>query len=1018
MANYIVSATGKTQVTIDEVTYTGTPVASLAAANAVAGDTIYIANGEILNAQGKTTLKSVAVIGGTDTVISGNVASANGAAMQISGVSQLAGMTFYNNRNGKTNGDGGALLASGTVTIKNVIFDYNRTKDIGGAAKITGTNSLVSISGTSFINNETDTANGGALCVDSSAAITVSGCFFDNNKNGALRVESSAAIGATVSGSTFASAQDTIYVAENSTLRFAGSNTLNAGIINDGTIGFADGAEVVFSGSETADLGGLDLSEVNISVAADVLTGNDAFTIYSNVKLAGNQQISVGNGQYTLNDDFYIGNNKYCFTHTGSTLAFTKTAVTLGVVSSVENPMFKGNAVSAPRHSTLTEALNAKYTDIILADNEILDAQGKATLNDITVIGGKNTIISNNATNASGGALLTSGTVQLSGMTFYKNRSSKSNGTGGAIINNGTLTVDNVTFDSNHAKGDGFAMQVTGSAGNASISNSRFTGNYSDSTTENVGALSINSAATATVSNTYFADNTNGALAVTSSATVGATVSGCTFATARDTIYNAGIVKFSGENTINASLTGSGTFNVAENAVLTFDNTEEIDIAALTINTANSNSINLNGTVVNFTGLDASKVTITVDGTGLGAGTVIATGVTAIGAYTINNKSNVYLELAVVDNDLVLKEIDAQITVGSDLASYAGSGVTIMDGGKVGTLFATKGNESEIATKISGGKVESNLVAGAYVAAGKTAAVDKVELLIGGTAEVAAKVYAGGYLYGNGADSAEAQLTVGEVNITLDGGAVSTNMYGGVHAREYGNAKVETVNITVTDGSHGRIYAGGWAEKGAVSSVGTANVTISGGTVDYLYGGGANADGTTTVDTTTITIENSALVNTVFMSGRYGYSSVSGTVTLNYNSTTGMKRLSGVSSAGVDNAKNTVVNVLSDLTADLIDYVDKFVISEGCTLTANDAFYLGNRTATGETDGFTTFDFIAEGKAEWTAVAGIDDFTNAKFSVNGEGLTTWDGSAAIAIGGYSLTYDAADKTIKLAQITA
>ena len=188
---------------------------------------------------------------------------------------------------------------------------------------------------------------------------------------------------------------------------------------------------------------------------------------------------------------------------------------------------------------------------------------------------------------------------------------------------------------------------------------------------------------------------------------------------------------------------------------------------------------------------------------------------------------------------------------------------------------------------------------------------------------------------------------------------------------------------------------------------------------DLLYGGGANADGTTTVGTTTITIENDAVVNTVFMSGRYGYSSVSDTVTLNYNSTTGMKRLSGVSSAGVDNAGNTVVNVLSNLTADVIDYVDKFVINENCTLTANDAFYLGNRLENGETDGFTIFDFSTDGlDKEWTAVAGISDFTNAKFAVNGEGLTTWDGKAAIAIDGYELTYDAKDKTIKLAQVNS
>ncbi|MBQ9803305.1 MAG: hypothetical protein IJW35_00520, partial [Lentisphaeria bacterium] len=271
--------------------------------------------------------------------------------------------------------------------------------------------------------------------------------------------------------------------------------------------------------------------------------------------------------------------------------------------------------------------------------------------------------------------------------------------------------------------------------------------------------------------------------------------------------------------------------------------------------------------------------------------------------------------------------------------------------------------------------------------------------------------YAGGYLYGNAGDAeaaAEAQLTVKSVNITLDGGAVSTNMYGGAHARQNGNASVTKVNITVTAGNHGRIYAGGWAEKGAVSSVGTANVIISGGTVDYLYGGGANADGKTYVTTSNITISGAAEVNTIFMGGRYGYSWVDN-VSLTFDGKAKvLKRLSGVSSAGMDYAKATTVELATNVTADLIDYVDKFVISENCTLTANDAFYLGNRLENGETDGFTTFDFIAEGEANWTALAGISDFTNAKFAVNGIEGSEWKDDV-MAIGDYTLTRSDADK---------
>ena len=43
-----------------------------------------------------------------------------------------------------------------------------------------------------------------------------------------------------------------------------------------------------------------------------------------------------------------------------------------------------------------------------------------------------------------------------------------------------------------------------------------------------------------------------------------------------------------------------------------------------------------------------------------------------------------------------------------------------------------------------------------------------------------------------------------------------------------------------------------------------------------------------------------------------------------------------------------------------------------------------------------------------------DQIANAPFTVNGAGLTTWDGTAAIVIGDYTLTYDEDKKTITLA----
>ena len=77
-------------------------------------------------------------------------------------------------------------------------------------------------------------------------------------------------------------------------------------------------------------------------------------------------------------------------------------------------------------------------------------------------------------------------------------------------------------------------------------------------------------------------------------------------------------------------------------------------------------------------------------------------------------------------------------------------------------------------------------------------------------------------------------------------------------------------------------------------------------------------------------------------------------------------------------------------------------------LTANNEFYLGDRNnETGATEDFTTFDFIAEGEANWTAIAGISDFTNAKFAVNGIEGSEWKDNV-MAIGDYTLTRSDAD----------
>ena len=978
-----------------------------------------------------------ATVSGTE--FSGNTAN-NGGALYVSGKTDLIDVDFIKNFavtcggavcytsnalsidkdtlfSGNTAGSGGALYVNAkALTLGNAVFDQNvstvNSTGNGGGAIFVSTSGSLDINGATLSQNHA--YYGGGIAANGITVIT--GTLFERNtaaaNGGAIygRQNSTGVYGATFSGNSAASGGGAIAVHSSSYLHFsvAASETCRTLFVDN--ISQNGGAIFNDSVNEFAISGADFRKNYATSEGGALFVKNAAAqTVLSNVDFSGNTAavnggaIFVENGSAAVTDAVFTNNvakdggainleagsveiSEAEFS--GNTAIYNGGgAIYNGAAMTVTEAFFSGNTgtVSGVRGGAIyqnngtLEITNTKFEQNSVLDDiggAVYAKNGTVTMNGATFTGNKAKF---------GGAYysgtgLTIGTVEGSRRNIFSDNAAVNNG--GAIYSNKNLTVVNTDFI-NNTGANGAAIYLN-SGDNAQISDTLFM----DNTATDAAALYAGNVVNVSIAGATFTNNTGGALQNNSTMTV----SDSSFNTAKDTVRNKGTLTFSGNITLNASLSGDGTWIIAEGTKFTL------------------------GVGIDLAGVDFSNASITVDGADYRTDTLIATGVG--GAGTLKAVNNKFMTLTLDGTNLWLKEI-AGTTITEDV--FTGNGTTNMGSGKVETFFATKGNESGIATKISGGKVESNLVGGAYVSAGNTATVDKVELLIGGTAEIAANVYAGGYLYGNAGDveaAAEAQLTVDEVNITIDGGAVSGNLYGGAHAREYGYALVDTVNITVTAGNHGRIYAGGWAEKGAVSSVGTANVTISGGTVDYLYGGGANADGKTYVTTSNITISGAAEVNTIFMGGRYGYSYVN-TVELTFDGAEKfLKRLSGVSSAGMDYAKATTVELATDVTADLIDYVDKFVISENCTLTANDAFYLGNRLENGETDGFTTFDFIAEGEANWTAVAGISDFTNAQFAVNGSEAQLWDGKAAIAIGGYNLTYDANDKTIKLAQITA
>ena len=994
-----------------------------------------------------------------------NNAAANGGAIRNNtGINaELYGLTFSGNH---VTGSGGVIYNSGNLTGADLLFDgnYAAAPDNkgyhGGAIHTNG--GKVALTDSVFSNNSAD-QRGGAINM-TSGQVDLSGVTFANNSN---RTQQGSAIYVTGSVLNIGKSAENVSKFLN--------NTGSAAIYNaDGTVTMGN---VYFSGNAGAVSGAVTVNGlVTLATATDKITGT--VTIDGASFIAGDQLQAVLAIDSEATVSNVTGTAGYLTFKDGLDVYVTNADVIASIVTTSGNVMTLttgGVDYAGAGCQTLAEA--AALGSSVVLDKDVVVSERLTPATALNIIGVDGASFQNCSVDGDGygGAIYSNKIVNVSNVAFSNNSASR----GGAVCfyGAGGGVFDNVTFDSNTGRGDlAAALFINAATGDVTVKNSTFTNNTGGVIYNNSGSLTVEKsyfsgnkssyasnataihingtgaetvisgstfagnpgkgevirakAGTVTIQaaengqKTVFADNSTNAIHVEAGVSVNisgttfsgnggnaivnygtVTVSDSSFMTGSDDIYNCGEITFSGDIVLNGSLgtnaDNPGTFNVA-----------------------GANFILGQGAALN--NLDFSAATITVDGAlYVDNAVTVATKVGKIGDFVITNNANPFLTLEVIDSNLVLKEIDAQISGEDVKSSYTGSGLTMMDGGAVGTLFATKGDEKEIATKISGGKVEKNLVGGAYVAAGNTAEVAKVELNITGAAELmdGSKTYAGGYLYGDknaAAASATAQMTVDEVSINISGGTINGNFYGGIHARENGNARIETLNITVSGGEHaiGRIYAGGWAEKGAVSHVGTSNVTIKGGYIDYLYGAGANADGETYVGTSNIVIDGAgAEVGKIIMGGRYGYSHVD-YVTVTVKNAKSIDRISGVSSSGMDYAIESKLVLETSLTTDCIDYIDEIEINENCQLIVNNALLLGNSNFGGTyKDGETTFDFLTDGlDGEWTALTGIsiDDFEHALFSVNGAGLTAWDGESVKTIGDYTLTYNEDKKTITLA----
>ena len=96
-------------------------------------------------------------------------------------------------------------------------------------------------------------------------------------------------------------------------------------------------------------------------------------------------------------------------------------------------------------------------------------------------------------------------------------------------------------------------------------------------------------------------------------------------------------------------------------------------------------------------------------------------------------------------------------------------------------------------------------------------------------------------------------------------------VFGGVMASGVEAAVTGAVNITISGGSMGNVYGGGWAQKtNGKSIVGDVNLTITGGTIANVFGGGSHSTsgGTTAAGNVTITVSGGNITGDIFARGQ------------------------------------------------------------------------------------------------------------------------------------------------------
>lgn len=426
--------------------------------NSTESNPVYENNGGAIYVYGTSRLVGDNTLKISDSLFESNHTNKTGGAIGVNNLGpsnfeiEIKDTTFTKNN---STGYGGAIDVTtggtGNVTIKldNATFNSNESsKSDGGAIAYEKGNITSNISNSTFTNN---TANNGGAIYNGIKNLTISNTIFDGNKTndggkgGAIYNAGSISLSQT----EFKQSTDTIYMANDSTAVFSGTNTLNGSIssenatskiTNKGTL-ILNADNSGYTGTYTQESGQTDVNASSTffggetTIADGVLNWNTLKNYNSTLKVEKGS-LNIGNvnkASLSLNSNSYIKKDTLVNINSKGEIKLNGGSITLD-----DNDIWAGNISIGDENTvgsgTLTiDGLTSNGG--IFANGGTIDIiSGRLTASARDEIKEATTVkIKDNALLAVRG-----GDVTLGSTTDWASK-------GGVLLNNGALTIKNLS---------------------------------------------------------------------------------------------------------------------------------------------------------------------------------------------------------------------------------------------------------------------------------------------------------------------------------------------------------------------------------------------------------------------------------------------------------------------------------------------------------------------------------------------------------------------------------------------